>query len=135
SGTTTNGRAEILLPTLAISTVKVRARASDRAGNEGTSSVSTMSIVAATLAVTDATRIVDFYNGLGLLQGGILHAEQLLDVDKSPGTAVGGDPVLAYNSDRVSVKPIIAAEVQTDNSSALPSTVSVRLTFNGTAQA
>src|SRR5262249_13096300 len=62
SGTTTNGRAEILLPTLAIATVKVRARANDRAGNEGTSSVSTMSIVSSTLAVTDATRIVDFYN-------------------------------------------------------------------------
>ena len=37
-----------------------------------------------------------------------------------PGTQQGGSPALVYNSRAVSVKPVIQAEVQTDNSRALP---------------
>src|SRR5262249_39886665 len=57
-----------------------------------------------------------------------------LDFDQSPGTEVGGSPALVYNSERVNVKPIIQATVQSDNSQALPSTITATLTFNGTTQ-
>jgi RHS repeat-associated protein len=69
-----------------------------------------------------------------VLQRGNLQISQELDLDQSPGTDVGGSPALVYNSERVNVKPIIQATVQSDNSQALPATLTATLTFNGTTQ-
>ena len=57
-----------------------------------------------------------------------------LDLDQSPGTDVGLSPAPSYNSERVTVQPIIQAEIVTDNSVSLPSTITVQLTFDGNTQ-
>jgi len=49
---------------------------------------------------------------------GQLGNEQLLhplDLDRSPGTSQGGSPAFVYNSDSVSVQPIVQVSLTTDN--------------------
>jgi YD repeat-containing protein len=139
TGTLVNGSALFTLaPALAVGTVKVRARVSDLAGNEGTSATSTLQVQSSGSAwtLTDLTPQVDVNSGDPTFQRGDLTVSQVLDLNQSPGTALAnGDGALAYNSERVGVKPIIQAEVQSDNSVALPATISAQLTFNGVAQA
>jgi hypothetical protein len=65
---------------------------------------------------------------------GGLRLSEGLDFDQSPGTDVGGSPALVYNSDTVSVRPIIAATLTTDPTKALPASIQAQLTWNGTAQ-
>src|SRR5262249_41218397 len=138
TSTLSNGVAVFALsPALAASTVGLRARVTDKAGNEGTSATSTMTVQSTGSAwtITDVTPLIDPRTGDALLQRGNLTLAHGLDLDQSPGTSVGGDPALVYNSERVSVQPIIVAQVQSDSSQALPSTITAQLTWNGTAQA
>jgi hypothetical protein len=60
--------------------------------------------------------------------------EHALDLDQSPGTEQSGNPMLVYNSDRVNVRPIVQALIQTDNTvTSLPSPT-LQLTWDGTVQ-
>src|SRR5206468_635106 len=65
------------------------------------------------------------------LSGGAIRISQTLDMDISPGTDVGRNPMLVYNSATVSVRPIIKILLTTDPLAALPDDVQLRLTFNG----
>ena len=65
--------------------------------------------------------------------GGLLVSEAL-DFDQSPGTSVGGDPVLTYNSDTASPQPIIQAELQSNPDGPVPDEIQVQLTWNGVVQ-
>jgi RHS repeat-associated protein len=68
------------------------------------------------------------------LDTGGLRVAQPLDFDRSPGTGVGGDPELVYNSDTVSARPVVQAVLATDPTLPLPSAIQVQLTWDGTAQ-
>src|SRR5262249_37449433 len=97
----------------------------------------TVQVVASanTWALTDASVIVDPFQGDPLLQRGNLTVMHALDLDKSPGTWRANDPALVYSSERVQPKPIIQAQLPSDSSSSLPANITVTLTWNGTAQA
>src|SRR5262249_53609327 len=75
--------------------------------------------------------------GLSLEQLGNVTVSAALDLDQSAGggdCSCGdglGDAALVYNSDSVSVKPIIAAAVQTGNAQARPATTTAQSTWNG----
>ena len=58
-----------------------------------------------------AAEIIDLGQAQVALNTGGLRIDQPLDFDQSPGTAVGGDPTLVYNSDTVDVRPIIQAQL------------------------
>jgi hypothetical protein len=134
TGILTNGAGMLSLGTVSVgNTVRVRARVTDTAGNEGTSGVSSVEVVSTGLSITVTPPQVA-KNGLGFQQRGDLELLHFLDLDLSPGTEVGLDPALVYNSERVTVKPIIQAQIQTANSAALPDTITVQLTFNGVTQ-
>jgi len=66
--------------------------------------------------------------------GGV-RLSQVLDFDQSPGTAVGGDPVLVYNSDTVQVRPIIEVQLGTQAPPGVPQDITVQLTWDGVPQA
>jgi hypothetical protein len=59
---------------------------------------------------------------------------QPLDFDISPGTNVGRNPALLYDSNTVAPRPIIEAAVTTNASLGLPSSIQAQLTFNGNTQ-
>jgi RHS repeat-associated protein len=56
-----------------------------------------------------------------------------LDFDQSPGTSVGGDPALVYNSLTVA-DPIVRAVVSVNGSDSAPTMLTAELTFNGVQQ-
>jgi hypothetical protein len=66
---------------------------------------------------------------------GALRLSHTLDFDQSPGTAVGGDPALVYNSATVSVRPVVQVQVATDPQGTAPTQAVVVLSWNGVAQA
>jgi YD repeat-containing protein len=68
------------------------------------------------------------------LNQGALRLRQPLDFDQSPGTSVGRDPALVYNSATVNVRPIIQVAVQTDPLGPVPVQAQVQLTWNGVNQ-
>ncbi len=57
-----------------------------------------------------------------------------LDFDQSPGTSVGRNPALVYDSASVAPQPIIEATLLTNSALGLPTSIQATLTFNGTAQ-
>src|SRR5262249_44868069 len=131
-----SGLGLITLPALTPGTYRVRARVSDMAGNQGTSTAVTFQVVASTgWPITDITAQPDPFSGDPLRQRGDLTLVHTLDWDQSPGTAAGAAPALAYNAARVPAKPIIQAQLKSDSSTALPPSLTARLTFNGTTQA
>jgi YD repeat-containing protein len=137
TATATNGVAVFnLSPALAAGTYPLRARVDDLAGNHGTSAVTTMVLSASgsSWTLTDTTPQIDPLAGDATFQRGVVLVNHPLDLGQSPDAAVAGNPALVYSSERVSVQPVIQASVQSDSSVALPATISVQLTFNGTAQ-
>jgi hypothetical protein len=70
------------------------------------------------------------------LNQGALRVSHALDFDQSPGTDVGGNPMLVYNSGTVNVRPIIQLEIQSDPNGSNPKAtqIAVQLTFNGVQQ-
>src|SRR5262249_19773562 len=66
---------------------------------------------------------------VALNQGG-LRLSHGLDFDQSPGTAVGGEPALVYNSGTVGVRPIVQAVLALDPDRGRPATIQARLTWN-----
>jgi RHS repeat-associated protein len=71
------------------------------------------------------------------LGAGSVRISQPLDFDQSPGTSMGGDPALDYNSADVNVRPIIQMYLQSDPNAGnpVPTQYSVAWTFNGVVQA
>jgi len=61
---------------------------------------------------------------------GGLRLQYPLDFDQSPGTDVGGNPVLVYNSNTVSVQPIIEATLTPPANDGIPTSLQARLTWN-----
>jgi YD repeat-containing protein len=64
---------------------------------------------------------------------GSLRLTHTLDFDQSPGTSVGRDPALVYNSDTVDARPILEATLL-GSPVAVPVALEAQLTFNGSAQ-
>jgi RHS repeat-associated protein len=136
SGTLTGGAAVIPLPALpGLGTYPVRVRVSDRAGNQATSTPTNVVVTSATSPWTvSATQVLtsDPLTGMALQQLGDVTVSVPLDLDKSPGTAQSGNAALVYNSDAVTVRPVIQATLPTDPTTSLPGTISAVLTWNGT---
>jgi RHS repeat-associated protein len=136
SGTLVNGSATIALPGFsAVGTYPVRARVTDLAGNQGTSSTSNIVVTSVSAWVLSGAQELasDPMTGQAMQQLGNVTASQVLDLDQSPGTTQSDNPALVYNSDEVSVRPVIQASLASVNTSSLPSTVSAILTWYGTA--
>ena len=69
------------------------------------------------------------------LNTGSLRLSHPLDFDQSPGTSVGGDPALVYNSATVDPRPVVEATLATDPSAPVPSSIQAQLTWGmGPAQ-
>src|SRR5262249_16841597 len=79
-------------------------------------------------------RTWDPVDGLSWEQTGNVHVEHALDLDQSPGGDQGLNPRLVYNSDSVSVHPVLQATFLTDVAKGLPSGVDMDLTWDGVAQ-
>jgi len=139
TGTLQNGQATITLPPLsALGTYSMRARVSDRAGNQGTSTTVSTQIIIVTNPWNTGGQVLtsDPFDGMSQDQLGNLQVTHALDLDQSPGTAQGGGPSLVYNSDAVSVRPIVSIDIPTDNATTMPASLTVQLTWNnGTPQA
>jgi RHS repeat-associated protein len=136
TATLVDGVALITVPTLpGAGTYPMRARLSDLAGNQGTSATVNVVVSSVTSWGTDSTQVLTVDPGGGQAQDqlGDVNLGAPLDLDQSPGTVQSGDPALVYNSDAVSVRPIVQVSVPSANNAALPSTVSTQLTFNGVA--
>lgn len=138
TGTLTDGKAIIKLPDLpATGTYKVRARALDLAGNEGTSTNATFTVtVVNSPGVPTGTPVsIDPVQGEWLYQLGDVTAVHGLDLDTSPGTDSSGSEALVYHSSTVNQKPFVQVNLTLDNQTTLPASIDMRLTFNGSAAA
>jgi RHS repeat-associated protein len=134
SGTMTSGEATVSVPLGGTGTYWLRARASDLAGNQGTSAVYSYTVNSATSWIGMAQALsADPLEGDAEMQMGAVQFSHALDLDQSPGTSQGGDPALVFNSGEVSQKPIIQVQLNSPNNASLPATISADLTFNGTA--
>jgi hypothetical protein len=69
------------------------------------------------------------------LNTGGLRLSQPLDFDQSPGTGVGGNPALAYNSATAAPHAVVQVEMDTAADSPLADGVALTATVNGVAQA
>jgi RHS repeat-associated protein len=138
TGTLTDGHVTLTLPALpGTGTYPMRARITDLAGNQGTSAVVTMTVNTVSNAWTATGQVLtaDPLDGQAQEQLGDVQVSHAVDLDQSPGSGQSGDPAFTYNSDQVSVQPIVQVGWQTDSSGALPSSVVATLTWNGAAQA
>src|SRR5262249_54860987 len=136
-GTLSAGYVDLTLPAFAAARpYPPPAPLSDRAGNEGTSATvsATVSTVGTAWTITADVRSHDPEDGSPEENIGDVTAGQPLDLDRSPGTRQSGGTTLVYHSDTVSVRPIVQAQVQADNATALPPTITAQLTWDGTAQ-
>ena len=135
TATLAGGAATFTLPTaLAVgTTVGMRARVADLAGNQGgsaTSSVQVVSVVPWTVGGAGAPA-ADPEAGDAMLLTGALRVAHGLDLDRSEGTAQSGGMSLVYDSGTVGVRPIVQATVQMDNATALPASIVAQLTWDG----
>src|SRR5262249_51459694 len=69
--------------------------------------------------------------GIGLAEvtadTGAVRLRHELDFDLSPGTSVGRDPALVYNSSTVNVRPLVETELRTPVETPLPFAVEAQL--------
>jgi YD repeat-containing protein len=61
---------------------------------------------------------------------GELQTTQALDFDQSPGTAVGRNPALVYNSGTVDGRPLVQLRIQGDPAAPVPDSIQVWFTWN-----
>jgi RHS repeat-associated protein len=136
-GGPSGGQVAIVVPALpGAGTYPMRARVSDLAGNQGTSATATVVVTSATAwSVTGQVLSADPLHGDAELLMADAQVSVPLDLDQNPGTALSGDAALVYNSDSVSVKPVVQATLHSPNNATLPTSVSAVLTFGGTAGA
>jgi RHS repeat-associated protein len=138
SGTLKDGSATITLPALSSTgTYPMRARVTDLAGTQGTSSTQTVVVTSQTSwsVASAGVPTSDPLTGDALDQLGNVTLRVPFDLDQSPGTSQAGNPALVYNSDSLSnVQTVVQATVQTPNNAALPGSIAVQLTWDGVAQ-
>jgi YD repeat-containing protein len=136
AGVLTDGVASFRVPTTLTvnNTYTLKAQVTDRAGNVGTSSGVNVQITTVSNPwVPTAQQVAsDPLDGQSGLQLGNVHVEHALDLDQSPGTVQSGNPAFVYNSDSVSVRPVIQAVLPSNNNAALPGTISGTLTWDTT---
>jgi len=110
-------------------TRKFKAEVVDLAGNAGFSTTVTVDVVATSnpWTPTPTGGTVDALRGDATLAEGSLLLYHPLDLDLSPGSVGFG---LGYASQTATSKPIVAVDVLADNSQALPSTISLTLTWD-----
>jgi RHS repeat-associated protein len=160
TGVLHNGKVTITLPKLpGTGTYPIRARVLDLAGNQGTSSTVNVQVVTSGTSGTPApwtiTAVVpgpdpgiattplppdtappvigldDWNVGLALEQIGNLQRIEPLDLVQNDCGCSGSNAALVYNSDAVSVQPVIQATIPTDNTlTSLPSSITATLTWN-----
>jgi YD repeat-containing protein len=115
-------------------TFPIRAHVLDVAGNQGLSTVQNIVVYGVVNPWQIGTQILtaDPFDGQGREQLGNVHVEHALDLDQSPGTTPGGNPRLVYNSDTVSVQPVVQVTIPTDNAPGvlLPPSVTAQVTWN-----
>jgi RHS repeat-associated protein len=135
TGNLVNGSVDIPVSLASVASYPMRARVTDQAGNEGSSATPTMTMYASgSWTLQSAGVLTAAGDSERELQMGDTQYSYPLDLDQSPGTANSLNPALLYNSDLVSVTPIVQAVVQAPNSGSLPSSITATLTINGTAQ-
>src|SRR5262249_9740498 len=115
-------------------TYPMRARVTDLAGNQGTSSTQTVQVTAVSNAWQGSAQVLtsDPVDGQSLEQLGNVQVQHALNLDQSPGTSQSGDPALVYNSDSVNVRPVVQASIAPPTNAPLPGSINVQLTWNGT---
>jgi hypothetical protein len=117
-------------------TYPMQARVTDEAGNQGTSATQNVQILSLpNWVVTSTPRTDDPLVGRAELQLGNVQVKQSLDLglNHDPCTCMTSASIV-YNSSRVSVEPIIQAQVTTANGGALPPSIGVQLTWDGVLQ-
>jgi YD repeat-containing protein len=137
TGSLKDGSALITLPTLSgTGTYPVRARVTDLAGNQATSSTQTIVVTGATAWSISSAQVLtsDPLTGDATDQLGNVQASAPLDLDQSPGTAQSGNPALVYNSDSVTAQPVVLVTLQEPNNQSYSGTFPAQLTWDGTAQ-
>jgi RHS repeat-associated protein len=113
-------------------TYQFKAQVTDLAGNQATSTGASVSVttVSSPWVPTGQVLASDPLTGQAEQQLGDLQLAAPLDLDQSPGTTQSGNAALVYNSDAVSVKPIIQVSLPSNNNAALPSTITGTLTWD-----
>ena len=121
--------------TIAVSTVKMRARALDLAGTSSTSTTKTVVIASApnTWSVTGTQRNASAVEGDAFSQTGNVQVVHAIDLDQSPGSSASGNLAWAYNSNQVSSQPIITVTIPSDNAVAVPDQIKAQIAWNGGA--
>ncbi len=136
SGTWSSNSALITVPSaLTVSTTYVfKAEVTDIAGNVGTSTGQSIEIqpVGTPWPLNAEVLSSDPTLGMSEQQLGDASASHALDLDQSPGSDQSGNPALVYNSDSVSILPVVTATLQTNSGVTLPSTVSGTLVWYST---
>jgi RHS repeat-associated protein len=122
-------------------TYRFRARITDLAGNDGTSSSTTTDIATSPTnwPGTDVTPTDNSPYGKnvlavdGMLAAGNVTTSQVLDLDVSAQACDCQDPYLVYNSQEAAPAPVVKATLLSNNALALPSHVYGTLTWDGVA--
>jgi RHS repeat-associated protein len=120
-------------------TYRFRARITDLAGNDGTSSSTTTDILTSPTnwPGTDVTPTDNSPYGKnvlavdGMLAAGNVTTSQVLDLDVSAKACDCQDPYLVYNSQEAVPAPVVKATLLSNNALALPSHVYGTLTWDG----
>src|SRR5262249_12089910 len=122
-----SGQAVLGLPGgLAVGSYTVRVPVTDPAGNQG-AATATAPVGSAGPGIRASATLDPWSDPVRPVLYG-------LDLDLNPGTSVGGDPALAYNYERVSVRPIVAADVTLDSAQPTPASYTVQLVWDGVVQ-
>jgi RHS repeat-associated protein len=138
TGVLHDGAVAIQLPKLASTgTYPMRARVLDIAGNQGTSATVTVNVYspgthglpAAWTGSTAQGLTADPIDGQAREQLGNMQLSQAVNLDQSGGGQTH-EAALVYNSDSVSMEPIIQATIPTDNAVSLPASITATLTWN-----
>jgi YD repeat-containing protein len=110
----------------------LKAQVNDLAGNQGTSAGRTVQVTSVSNPWVPTAQVLsaDPMDGQAREQLGNVHLEHALDLDQSPGTVQGGDPRLVYNSDAVSVRPVVQVSLPSNNTGTFPSTITGTLIWD-----
>ncbi|MFL5242523.1 MAG: SBBP repeat-containing protein [Gemmataceae bacterium] len=138
SGTLKDGTVSITLPTLpGTGTYPMRVRVTDLAGNQATSATQNIVVnaVGSAWTLTGQEIAADPLSGDALNFEGNAHLEAPINLSQSSDGSAYHQTRLVYNSDTVTVMPIIQGILQADNAVALPPSITAQLTWNGTVVA
>jgi RHS repeat-associated protein len=109
----------------------------DDKGGQSAQSDGTATIADFSVSAQQRTNEANQAQWLPLLEGqvapntGSLRLQQALDFDQSPGTAVGGDPALVYDSSTVDVRPLVETTLTPGANQAAPTAMQLDLYLDG----